>query len=294
MPDQPKISVVIASINRPTVLEETLESLKRQTHAAHEIIISLVSPEDCTESAKSDADIKVVYGPAGSTFQRNTGMRAMDPAAKYILFLDDDMALSRSYLENCAKVMEEDEGIVLVAGDVLALDTDRESAEQIIRSYDAAPPAQRLSALSHANGCNMFARAAIGRTILFDENLPLYALNEDYDWTRQLAAKGRIVHASACGVVHLRTLSGRVSDKRFGYAQIANPYYLWRKGSIKSVSRLLKRHWGHSLPMNIVFSIVSNKNGPDRKQRRERLFGNLTAFLDLVRGRCMPRRILEL
>jgi GT2 family glycosyltransferase len=294
MPDIANISVVIASINRPMVLEETLLSLKRQTQAPREIIISLVSESDCTEAAKRDPDIKVVYGPPGSTFQRNTGMRAIAPQSEYVLFLDDDMALSRHYLENCANVMEGHRDIVLIAGNVLELDTTRHAAERMIGEFDAVPPAQKLTPVCHANGCNMFARAANAKTVLFDENLPLYALNEDYDWSRRLAARGRIVHASACAVVHLRTTVGRVSDRRFGYSQIANPYYLWRKGSIDHLSRVLKRHWGHAVPMNIFWSVFRSRSGPDRSQRRERLRGNLTAFVDIARGHCTPNRILDL
>ena len=177
---------------------------------------------------------------------------------------------------------------------MLALDITRQAAEQIIDEFDANLPPEELSPAHSANGCNMFARASHAKSVLFGENLPLYALNEDYDWSRRLAAFGRIVHSRACAVVHLRTPAGRVSDLCFGYSQIANCYYLWRKGSITEFSRLLYRHWCRSVPMNIVGSILPRSNGPDRGQRRERLRGNLIALVDIARGRSSPNRVLEL
>ena len=292
--NNPRISVVIATTNRANILDETIQSLKKQTLAPSETIISVASESDCSEAMKSDPSVKVVIGPPGLTYQRNTGMKAVDPLSEYILFLDDDMALSRFYLRNSANVMRDCQDVVLIAGAVLVLDTTRQTAEQIVEEFDANPPAEELTTAHSANGCNMFARASHAKSVLFDENLPLYALNEDYDWSRRLAAFGRIVHARACAVAHLRTPSGRVSDRRFGYSQIANPYYLWRKGSIAEFSRVLNYHWSRSVPMNIVGSIVPRSNGPDRGQRRERLRGNLIALVDIVRGRNSPNRVLEL
>ena len=65
----------------------------------------------------------------------------------------------------------------------------------------------------------------------FDETLPLYGWYEDWDFSRQLAFFGSIVHISnACGV-HLSTKIGRITGVRMGYAQVANPIYLARKGT---------------------------------------------------------------
>jgi glycosyltransferase involved in cell wall biosynthesis len=110
--DNPRISVVIATTNRAGILDETIQSLKNQTLAPSETIVSVASDSDCSEATRSDPHIKVVIGPPGSTYQRNTGMQAVDTASKYILFLDDDMALSRFYLRNCANVMRDCPGSV--------------------------------------------------------------------------------------------------------------------------------------------------------------------------------------
>ena len=75
-----------------------------------------------------------------------------------------------------------------------------------------------------------------GEGVRFDENLPLYGWAEDVDFCRQLATYGRIVENARTTGVHLGSNSGRTSGVCFGYSQIANPLYLWRKGTLPPIA----------------------------------------------------------
>jgi GT2 family glycosyltransferase len=78
-----------------------------------------------------------------------------------------------------------------------------------------------------------------GNGLHFDENLPLYGWLEDVDFCRRLAPYGRIVRNARTAGVHLGSNSGRTSGVCYGYSQIANPLYLWRKALCPSIA-----HWG--------------------------------------------------
>jgi hypothetical protein len=83
--------------------------------------------------------------------------------------------------------------------------------------------------------------------------------------------------------------SGRISGTRFGFSQVMNPYYLFRKREL-SFGTLLGFFWMRSLLSNVF-------NGARRGMLydyRGRLKGNLLAFMSIARGRVEPERITEL
>ena len=89
--------------------------------------------------------------------------------------------------------------------------------------------------------------------------------------------------------VHLGIKSGRVSGKRFGYSQIANPVYLIRKGTIPAAFALDSDRRATWLA-NVVRSVWPEPH----IDRRGRLRGNILASAHLLSGRIEPEHILEL
>src|SRR5580704_11363033 len=149
---------------------------------------------------------------------------------------------------------------------------------------------QRITPTFFAYGCNMCMRMAPIRQhdLRFDETLPLYGWYEDWDFSRQLAAFGSIVHISnACGV-HLSTKVGRITGIRMGYAQVANPIYLARKGTFPW-SHVFKFIVGPCLK-NLVRSLAPEAH----VDRLGRFCGNLAAFRDLLTGTLSPTQIVDL
>ncbi len=88
--------------------------------------------------------------------------------------------------------------------------------------------------------------------------------------------------------MHLGTKLGRSPGRRLGYSQVANPIYLFRKGSYS---------FGRAAPSvgrNLAANADRSLQPESYIDRRGRLRGNGLAFLDLLRGRLALERILDL
>lgn len=124
--------------------------------------------------------------------------------------------------------------------------------------------------------------------IMFDERVALYEWYEDIDFTCRLGAFGRIVRLEAARGVHLGIKSGPVSGRRFGYPQVLNPVYLWRKRTYPAshALRTMLRH----LAINAARSLWPEPYG----DRRGRLIGNALAIVDLLEGQVQPEKVHDL
>jgi GT2 family glycosyltransferase len=140
-------------------------------------------------------------------------------------------------------------------------------------------------------GCNMAVRLAPMREhgVHFDERLPLYGWQEDVDLSRRLAVFGSVVQIEAASGVHLGVKLGRGSGVRLGYSQVANPLYLSGKRRGYPFRRALS-HIARNMAMNVLRSTWPEPY----VDRRGRLLGNVLALRDLVVGRMIPERVLEL
>ena len=173
---------------------------------------------------------------------------------------------------------------------------------------EAKPAGSDARAAFSGYGRNMAVRVACPRQndLRFDERLPLYAWQEGmpgrrvclaggYGWqedvglSRRLAAFGRVVQPEAARGVHLGVKRGRGSGVRLGCSQVADPLYLAGKRCSYRFGRALP-HVARNMAMNIV-----RAGWPEPYvDRRGRLRGNIFALRDLLHGRMMPERVLEL
>jgi hypothetical protein len=122
----------------------------------------------------------------------------------------------------------------------------------------------------------------------FDERLPLYGWQEDVDFAMRVARGRAIGRTDGFHGVHQGIKRGRTSGRRFGYSQIVNPAYLYRKGSMsrKKMLNLAVR--------NFIANHVRALRPEPWVDRRGRIVGNWLALLDLARGRVEPERVLAL
>jgi predicted protein tyrosine phosphatase len=91
-----------------------------------------------------------------------------------------------------------------------------------------------------------------------------------------------------CLLVHLRTGASRISAVRLGYAQLMNPFYLWRKGSQDWYPTL--RVCARSLTGNALGCLVARR-GITRSERRKRLWGNALGLRDVLLCGAQPESI---
>jgi GT2 family glycosyltransferase len=294
MQGQTRLVVGIATRSRPAILAETIAFLANQSRQPDRIFVSYADIEDVGDAPHRFPHATFIQAPLGLTRQRNAILTAAWDS-DILLFIDDDFYLEPQYLKITEQFLCENPGVVACTGRVLADDMKGpgltvEQAKSIIGSSDGSLSPQQITPVFLAYGCNMCVRLAPIREhqLRFDEVLPLYGWYEDWDFSRQLASFGSVVHISnACGV-HLSTKVGRIPGMRLGYSQIANPIYLARKGTFPW-SRVFKFIVGPCLK-NLVRSLKPEAH----IDRLGRLYGNLAAFRDLCTGTLSPEQILDL
>jgi GT2 family glycosyltransferase len=289
-----RLVIGIPTHGRPAILAETIAFLAKQRRQPDKIVVAYAEAEDIAEAVYQFPHVTFLKTPLGLTRQRNailTWARDED----ILLFIDDDFYLDPQYLTITEQFFVEHPEVVASTGRVLADDMKGpglsvDQAKSIIAGSNGAECAQQITQVYLAYGCIMCVRLSTVRKheLRFDETLPLYGWYEDWDFSRQLAFFGSVVHISnACGV-HLSTKVGRIPGMRLGYSQVANPIYLARKGTFR---------WSHVLRFILgpcLKNLVRSWRPEPHVDRLGRFYGNLAAFRDLCTGTLSPEQILDL
>jgi GT2 family glycosyltransferase len=294
-PGTMRIAIGVATVGRAAVLARTLETFGRQIRPADAIFVCGTVPSDVAGVSAANPDVRILFGPKGSSHQRNAILKAAS-AFDALVFFDDDFLPCPHYLAEIERTLARHPDVVVATGEVLAdgilgPGLAFEEADRLLStSPDALAEQPEIVDVYNAYGCNMIVRLSAVRAAgaAFDEQLPLYAWLEDVDLSRQLAPYGRIVKTRAARGVHLGVKSGRQSGVRLGYSQIANPVYLIRKGTCTV------RKGVHQLTRNILANVAKSFAPEPHVDRRGRAIGNFYALLDLARGRVTPSRAQEL
>jgi GT2 family glycosyltransferase len=319
-----RLIVVIPTVDRREVLERTVAHLTRQTRQPDAVVISTPElayvPEAWTTAALADGartgaaghpfPIICLLGTRGLPAQRNRALDALLGPARdgsvtqvlgaplsgndVVVFFDDDFLPADDYLAEAEKGFIAHPDWSVLTGTVAydGANTAGYSFEQGFELLQQASTSPRVATAPidsvGAYGCNMMIRARSIGALRFDERLPLYAWQEDIDFTSQLRAGGRVGYLHSLVGVHLGTKAGRVKGVRFGYSQIANPLYLIRKGTMPA-------RFGLGLMVRNFAANIAKSLWPETYvDRRGRLYGNLVALGHMVTGRLAPEHIMKL
>jgi glycosyltransferase involved in cell wall biosynthesis len=294
-----KTTVVICSANRAEVLSETLDSvIHGQSVPPCEIIVSVFDQAHVNEKTRAASGVRVVLSARpGTCAQRNVAAKVVH--TPYTLFLDDDVELAPNFIESMERLLQEVEDAVAATG-VMVVDgaggdkgLDRESAKAYAVNYVPEHGNYDQGEGQQMSGRgNLFIRTKMFDKVLFDENLPLYGWLEDLDFATNCLRYGRIVMNTGTCFAHLRTPGGRTSGLRFGYSQIVNPLYLWRKSGKPGLSNVIVQHWMIRIAYNCFYTLIGKPS--DRNDRIGRFRGNLIALGHLLSGKVDPSYILQL
>lgn len=272
-------------------MSNLLDCLESQTVPPDEVILSAPTHDDLGDAVQRHPGVRTVIGSRGLTAQRNAALDVLQDGTDVVFFFDDDISLRTDYIEATLRVFNSRVDIVGVTGHLLLDGVARdqpvtlEEGRSVIAASgeaDARPPRP----VDDLYGCNFAVRAEAAGDLRFDERLPLYSWLEDLDYSRRLAKRGLLVRGFQClGVHHGAPSGGRKQHLQFGYSQVTNPVYLWRKGSITAAEA------GRLTLRPVLSNIKDSLFGDAKAWRRTRLQGNRMGFLDLVRGKITPERI---
>ena len=178
----------------------------------------------------------------------------------------------------------------LLADGINSAGISHDDAVAMIDAFDTTDAPLDLTSIPAVGtyGCNMAFRRSGIADIRFDERLPLYAWQEDVDFSNRLRPLGRIMRSNACVGVHQGVKRGRSPGYQLGYSQIANPLYLIRKGTMPMSAAL----W--LMARNMLSNHARLLRPEPWIDRSGRAAGNWRAFADLAAGRLNPERILTL
>jgi GT2 family glycosyltransferase len=287
-----KTTVVICSANRPDVLAETVDSvLCGQSVLPLEIIVSVFNQTHVTEETRARPGVRVVLsGIQGTCAQRNAAAKVV--RTPYTLFLDDDVELAANFIESMERLLDHDTDAVAATG-FLVIDGARGDSgldRLVARSY-ALNYVRAQANYDHGEGQNIFVRSEVFEKVLFDENLPLYGWLEDLDFATNILRYGRIIMNTETCWAHIGTPGGRTTGLRFGYSQVVNPFYLWRKNGKPGLTRVIFGHWLRYLAYNYRREMI--KHPSDRSDRTGRFTGNMIALRHVLAGKVDPSYILH-
>jgi GT2 family glycosyltransferase len=288
-----RVAVGIATAGRPLILKQMLRELTKQQRQPDAVVVCASSNEDLGDIAVEAPAVVTLFAGRGLAQKRNAILRHVSEC-DVLVFLDDDFIVHPDYVTATEAAFASDDAIAMTTGEVVADGVcgpglDVTAARGALRDADRAASAAPYDVYS-AYGCNMSLRLDLARRhqLMFDEELPLYGWLEDVDFSRRVAAYGRVVKVPAARGVHLGVKAARQRGVQLGYSQVANPVYLMRKGTYRA------RYAAALMMRNIVANFGRSLWPEAHVDRTGRALGNLRAVLELIDGRLHPQRILSL
>jgi glycosyltransferase involved in cell wall biosynthesis len=259
--EQPLISVIVPTRNRPAALARCLGALSTQTVAdALEVIVvddGSIAADEVSEVVALHGRARLIQRPGGGpAAARNAG--AQHARGAVLCFTDDDCAPHREWAERLAEALERGAdaaaGITLSAGGALG------EASEIVAHAPGAVPGGDERKLTFAPSNNLACTRPVFESIRFDESYPS-AAGEDREWCARLTAAGYVLLLEPTAhVVHYQDLTlGRFLRQHFRYGQGA---YRFRRRSgeqrpLESRSfytALLRRGFTESLKVGLLVS----------------------------------------
>jgi GT2 family glycosyltransferase len=289
-----RIAVVIASSGRPEELGRWIGYMERQTLRPTILLFAVTKPADLPPRHQIEGHAKVLFCKPGLPIQRNVALNEIIGQSDLVAFFDDDYVPSSYCIEGINSFFRTHSDIVGANGTLLADGINSagicyETAEEIVARHDALAPAEvtLVKELRGLYGCNMVFRTSSIGNVRFDEELPLYAWQEDIDFAARVRLRGRIARTNAFYGVHQGVKGARLPGISLGYSQMVNPVYLVRKGSLRARDAVLLI--AKNLLMNHA-KVVFPEPWIDRLGRCK---GNWLGLFDIIRGRDHPKRICQ-
>ncbi|MGP5665521.1 glycosyltransferase family 2 protein [Glutamicibacter arilaitensis] len=192
-----RISVVVATHNRPELLKLAIAGVLEQDYAGDiELIVVFdkSEPDMSLAMAKDNRRIKVIANTntPGLAGARNSGILAA--SGQYVAFCDDDDIWLPSKLRKQVALLEDSEALTAISG--IVIDYGDHSNVRIPSPEDMtlAPLVRRRVMEGHPSSVIVKRDALLDRIGLVDEQMP-GSYGEDYDWILRAVQAGPIAVA---------------------------------------------------------------------------------------------------
>lgn len=224
---RPSLSIIIPTKNRRDTIRATVESIVAQSIRPDELVVVDQSETDRLSSELGEfvaaTGIRLIHlwrpDLTGLAQARNVGFDAS--AGGIVLFLDDDVALESTYIEQMLRHYRNDgEGRL---GGVGGLITNDQVPEPLLYKwflrgpfadprarFQAHPTGQsRTTALS---GCNMSYRREAYGCARADESLKGYSAGEDWELGQRISRRFELILTSDARLEHRKSPINRQSN----------------------------------------------------------------------------------
>lgn len=194
---QPLVSVIIPTRDRPSFLQEAIESVSRQTCKNYEIIVVVNGPDnpliaETMTIAAAAGCIVLRIDRSGIAVALNAGIKAA--SGGWLAFLDDDDVWEPDKLEQQLKVAS-DSSADVVFSDFTLFDQTNSVPNRMPRPPLSLSPREAMTLKNYGGGCSttMVKRAAALAVGGFDETI----VSPDWDMWMRLGWQYRVAWAEA-------------------------------------------------------------------------------------------------
>lgn len=268
------LSIIIPTYNRVDDLKRCIDSVLKQIRIPDEVIVvdggDDISINDIKELFPS---VRLIKSDRGLTKQRNVGIDSLAGNSDIVLFLDDDIVLDGHYTDRILKCYEQDKDFMIGGVEGFPI-IDGKYTHKVVE----VPVYQKVQSLY---GCNMSYRVKAIRDLRFDENLDFYAWLEDLDFSLRVGLKYELVRVNNAFCNHYASPRSRVAERKYGYMQMSNWFYLSTKVKLPG-----------SVTLNSVLFPLKNLLRIHRPVYKERLIGNIKAIKSIMKNYKNPYLIL--
>jgi glycosyltransferase involved in cell wall biosynthesis len=277
--EQPLISVVVPTRDRPLALSRCLDALAAQTLANRlEVIVvddgSLAQDEVVGVVARHPRARLIRRSGDGPGAARNAG--ALDAQGAFLFFTDDDCEPERDWVERLVERLQR--GADAAAGTTLSRGGVLAAASEIAAHAPAAARPPNGSDLAFAPSNNLACTKAAFAATPYDESYP-DAAGEDREWCARLTAAGytlraepeaRIIHHQELTLGRFLQQQARYGRGAFRFRRIGEPRPLESAGFYWT---LLRRAFaeGPSVGLLVCMAQVATAAGFVRAWGAERL-----------------------
>jgi glycosyltransferase involved in cell wall biosynthesis/predicted SAM-dependent methyltransferase len=196
---RPRVSVILPTYNRASLLKYALDSVMSQTYRDLEVIVvddgSTDKTAEIAESYSRGVRYFYIEHSGLPSVPRNAGLRLAQ--GDYVAFLDSDDEWLPVKLERQVEVLETHPAVGLVCSNALALEHGQSAPGRVYLRDDQGASGWVLAKLLADNfvitSTAVMRRSLLSRTGLFSQD-PLLRALEDYDLWLRIATHGQIYY----------------------------------------------------------------------------------------------------